>query len=545
MRRESIIELTARERVHTVLEEGTYREMLGPFDRLESPWLAPQGIVPQSDDGVVVALGQFRGEHTLVIAVEGRFQGGSIGEVSGAKIRTGLTLALQENRSGRRLQTVLFLESGGVRLQEGNLGLGVIAEIQGVLVELRRYVPVTAVIAGLVGCFGGMAITAGLCSYVIMTRAGRLGLNGPEVIEQEAGIAEMDSADRALIWSVFGGQARFAAGLIDELIGDDVAELRSVLATIFAGGPRRLHRSEDLEHFRGHLALAGPEPLSEAAVEGVTEQSRGAIWFSALTGENIGSRDSSLLSIEVALNEEPAHLLAVVPDPHGRFPRARNGEIGLEEAWNLAGIVREVMALESPDPRPIIALVDIPSQAYGSLEEALGLFLACAGAVDAYAAARIAGHPVITLVVGKAFSGGYLAHGYQANRILALADAQVTIQAMGKESAARVTKRRVTELELLGQQVLPMSYDIKACAALGLVDKLIQVENAARPTTADVDRIKQALAAAILEARAGGPDVRSYLAAPARDRDQRRLASLLVRDELTAQWRAALDDAGS
>jgi malonate decarboxylase beta subunit len=46
---------------------------------------------------------------------------------------------------------------------------------------------VIGIIAGTVGCFGGMSIAAGMCSYLIVTREARLGLNGPQVIEQEAG----------------------------------------------------------------------------------------------------------------------------------------------------------------------------------------------------------------------------------------------------------------------------------------------------------------------------------------------------------------------
>ena len=36
-----------------------------------------------------------------------------------------------------------------------------------------------------------MSLTAGLCSALIMTREGRLGMNGPEVVQQEAGIREL------------------------------------------------------------------------------------------------------------------------------------------------------------------------------------------------------------------------------------------------------------------------------------------------------------------------------------------------------------------
>ncbi|MFK9493175.1 biotin-independent malonate decarboxylase subunit beta, partial [Escherichia coli] len=45
----SFIELRARERAHALLDDGSYRELLDPFDGIMSPWLGAQGIVPQSD----------------------------------------------------------------------------------------------------------------------------------------------------------------------------------------------------------------------------------------------------------------------------------------------------------------------------------------------------------------------------------------------------------------------------------------------------------------------------------------------------------------
>lgn len=40
------IELSARERAKGLLDAGTYRELLGPFEYIMSPWLEPQNIVP-------------------------------------------------------------------------------------------------------------------------------------------------------------------------------------------------------------------------------------------------------------------------------------------------------------------------------------------------------------------------------------------------------------------------------------------------------------------------------------------------------------------
>jgi malonate decarboxylase beta subunit len=151
-------------------------------------------VVPQADDGVVIAKGSIDGLPVVIAAIEGAFQGGSLGEVGGAKIAGALELAAEDNRNGIPTRAVLLLETGGVRLQEANLGLAAIADIHAAIVDLRQYQPVIGVVAGSVGCFGGMSIAAGLCSYLLVTQEARLGLNGPQVIEQEAGLEEYDSA---------------------------------------------------------------------------------------------------------------------------------------------------------------------------------------------------------------------------------------------------------------------------------------------------------------------------------------------------------------
>jgi malonate decarboxylase beta subunit len=72
-----------------------------------------------------------------------------------------------------------------------------------------------------------MSIAAGLCSYLLVTQEARLGLNGPQVIEQEAGIEEYDSRDRPFIWSFTGGEQRFASELVDGYAADDVAAIQA------------------------------------------------------------------------------------------------------------------------------------------------------------------------------------------------------------------------------------------------------------------------------------------------------------------------------
>ena len=274
--RTTFTELSARDRARALLDAGTFRELLDPFERLESPRLAPQGIVPQSDDGVVVARGALDGEPAVVLAIEGLFQGGGIGEVSGAKIAGSLELALRDAERGTPTRPVLLLETGGIRLQEANLGLLAIAEIHAAILALRRHVPVVGVIAGWVGCFGGMSIAAGLCSRLIMTRKGRLGLNGPEVIEQEAGVAELDSADHRMIWSTIGGEQRTAIGGADMLVEDEVTAVADAVRAAFADGLPAEHRSTQLGRYQARLAAIDPsQPLDGSALRALWGSDKG------------------------------------------------------------------------------------------------------------------------------------------------------------------------------------------------------------------------------------------------------------------------------
>jgi len=267
---------------------------------------------------------------------------------------------------------------------------------------------------------------------------------------------------------------------------------------------------------------------------------RGRAWFQALTGNDqprTGDPDS-VLTADARVGPETAVFLCVVPNPDSRFPCVRDGQVGLEEAYALATRIREAIDDDRDKPkaekRPVIAIIDVKSQAYGRREETAGIFLAAAASADAYASARMAGHPVISLVVGHAFSGGFLTHGYQANRILAFDDSGVTIHAMHKEAAARITRRSVSDLERLGHQIVPMSYDVRDYVKLGTLHKLLHVNNPIEPTESDIVEVKHAIADAISDARMGDEDLGNRLNSPAAK--ETRKAGRTVRVQMEKQW---------
>jgi malonate decarboxylase gamma subunit len=205
--------------------------------------------------------------------------------------------------------------------------------------------------------------------------------------------------------------------------------------------------------------------------------------------------------------------------------------VGLLEGWTLAKVVSETIAEDAnaEEKRAIVAVIDVPSQAYGRREEAFGIHQALAGAAAAYANARLAGHPVVGLIVGKAMSGAFLAHGYQANRLIAFNDSGVMIHAMGKESAARITLRTVEALEKLAATIPPMAYDISNYETLGLLSALLDIANPEAPQSDDMNTVNAALVTAVREARTDNT-LKNRLNA------ENRRSSALVRERMRASW---------
>jgi malonate decarboxylase beta subunit len=110
-----------------------------------------------------------------------------------------------------------------------------------------------------------MSIAAGLCSYLVVTREARLGLNGPQVIEQEAGLDEYDSRDRPFIWSLTGGEQRFNSGLADRYVADDVAQIQQTVTELLQQGLPTQQRSRQVDFYLARLAELDATPQIDAA----------------------------------------------------------------------------------------------------------------------------------------------------------------------------------------------------------------------------------------------------------------------------------------
>lgn len=256
----------------------------------------------------------------------------------------------------------------------------------------------------------------------------------------------------------------------------------------------------------------------------------GRAWFTALNSSDALS-SGPLLTGETDLGDTTAALAAIVPDPENPFPRVRNGEVGIKEALDLAAWVKSL-----DDPRqPIVLVIDVPSQAYGYVEELFGLNYAMAASVNALAQARLDGRPVISLIAGKAISGAFLSTGLQSNRIVALDHEGVQVQVMSKKAAARITQRTIEELDKAAESVPAMAFDGESFHTLGAVFDLVQPESPDTPTERDLEAVHEALVRALKDIhRDSDRNLHSRL-----ESDEARKARALsrkVREVVNDQW---------
>lgn len=275
-------------------------------------------------------------------------------------------------------------------------------------------------------------------------------------------------------------------------------------------------------------------------------KSRAQSWMEAIVGRPAQCfRIPSVIYSDGFLDGEPVRAVAVVPNHRSHFPRARTGEFGVEEGWALANCIWSLIDADRVDPngldanssqlrRSLIAIVDVPGQAYGVQEELLGLHLSMAAAVDAYGTARLKGHPVLALLVGNAISGAFLAHGLQASQIFALDVAEIEVHVMSRASVARVTRRDLEEVKHIESLVPATARDIRSFATLGGIDGLIDCKSLMPVDPAAVIDARVRLLAAIKKLRTETRESNHPLDRPAAI-ESRKLARS-IRRLLEEQW---------
>lgn len=486
--RRSFLEASARERVRSLLDPHSFHEFCPPSERLVSPHLAQLSLSQAFDDGIVTGRGLITGQKVLIAAQEGRFNGGSVGEIHGAKLVGLLHAAILQKPAA----VLLLIDSGGVRLHEANAGIIAISEIARAILDVRAEgIPVLVMLGGSCGAFGGMGIMVRLCHSVFMSEEGRLSLSGPEVIETVMGRDEFDSKDRALVWRITGGKLRRALGEVDKLVDDDLAAFRNAAADWLKEQP-----ASGLAPLSYQDLCVRQETLLARRAEFLNTQDGREILAQRLTiNENQWTLANSD-EFETALNRTESELTQMHLDAWKEGLHDLNTEdqafadrlfgpgqhqlqysdyfvvgqaktlqgtvhvigtrdrapIGMDVALKLSGAVLAAIATDqnSSAPLPIVMISETQGQLLSRHDELLGLNGILAHVALCVDLARRSGHRLITLIRQEAVSGGFLSFGMLGDRICALPDSQVRV--MDLRAMARVTKIPLERLEGLAKQ---------------------------------------------------------------------------------------------
>ena len=228
---------TARERIDLLLDPGSFVE-LDELARHRSTNFGQERNRPYGD-GVVTGYGTVDGRQICVFAQDFTVFGGSLGEVFGEKIVKVMDLAMKMG-----CPVVGINDSGGARIQEGVVSLGLYGEIFFRNVRASGVIPQISLIMG--PCAGGAVYSPAVTDFTVMVdQTSHMFITGPDVIKtvtgEDVGFEELGGARTH---NTKSGNAHYLA--TDEADAIEYVRLEYVLAVAGVGGVEVDTRANDL-----------------------------------------------------------------------------------------------------------------------------------------------------------------------------------------------------------------------------------------------------------------------------------------------------------
>jgi len=167
--------LTARERIHFLLDEGSFEEIGMLVTHRSTDFGMEREKYP--GDGVVTGYGNINGRLIYVFSQDFTVFGGSLSETHAEKICKIMDMAL---KNGAPL--IGLNDSGGARIQEGVVSLGGYADIFYKNVQASGVVPQLSAIMG--PCAGGAVYSPAITDFILMVEnTSYMFVTGPNVVK--------------------------------------------------------------------------------------------------------------------------------------------------------------------------------------------------------------------------------------------------------------------------------------------------------------------------------------------------------------------------
>jgi methylmalonyl-CoA decarboxylase subunit alpha len=421
-KQEAMGKMTARNRIKALLDADSFQEY-DMFAQHEARDFDMAKKVLHAD-GVIIGTGTISGQPVCIFAQDFTVAGGSLGLMHSRKI-----VKIMDHALKMKMPLIGINDSGGARIQEGVNSLAGYGEIFYRNTLSSGVIPQISVILG--PCAGGAVYSPALTDYVfVVDNISKMFITGPDVIKTVLGeeISQEDLGG-ARVHSEITGNAHFFAKTEQECFD----QIKKLLSFIPANNDRLAPYAEPKPPKATYkINDIVPEDASQPydvrnVVRAIVDDSdffeihenwaaNIVIGFGRMNGETCGFVCNQPLVMAGVLDVDSA-------DKSARFIRYC-------DAFNI----------------PIITLVDLPGYLPGIDQEHAGVIRHGAKILYSYSEATV---PKLTVILRKAYGGGYIAMGsrhLRADFVFAWPTAEIAV--MGPEGAANIIfKKEISEAE--------------------------------------------------------------------------------------------------
>jgi propionyl-CoA carboxylase beta chain len=449
--------LTARERLHFLMDEGSFQEIGMLVAHRSTDFGMEKEKYP--GDGVITGYGTINGRLVYVFSQDFTVFGGSLSETHAEKICKIMDLAMKNGAP-----VVGLNDSGGARIQEGVVSLGGYADIFYRNTMASGVVPQISAIMG--SCAGGAVYSPAITDFVLMVEhTSYMFVTGPNVVKTVTHeVVTSEELGGAITHATKSGVTHFACANEIEAIQnvknllsympqncEDRAptlpyeiknEIRSELNTLM---PENASQPYDIREIIDHVIDTGSFlEVHKIFAENIV------VGFGRLAGRSIG-----------IVANQPAFLAGVL-DIHSSIKGARF--VRFCDSFNI----------------PLLVFEDVPGFLPGTDQEWNAIITNGAKLLYAFCEATV---PRITVITRKAYGGAYdVMNSKHIGADINFAWPSAEIAVMGAKGAAEIIfKREITtaddkeakwkEKELQYSEIFANPY---RAAERGFIDEVIE-----------------------------------------------------------------------
>jgi acetyl-CoA carboxylase carboxyltransferase component len=407
---------TARERINSLLDKDSFTEY-GLFVKHASHDF-DMGDKALPGDGVITGTGTIDGSPVAVYAQDFTVAGGSLGLMHSGKITKIMDYALK-----MRMPLIGINDSGGARIQEGVNSLAGYGEIFFRNTLSSGVIPQISVILG--PCAGGAVYSPALTDFVfVVDNISKMFITGPEVIKTVLGEEiSMEDLGGARVHSEISGNAHFFDAGEEECF----ARIRKLLSFIPGNNSEKAKLLKPAEPLADHGidSIVPDDPTLPYDVRDVIKAVADNSGFFEIMEDFAGN-------IVIGFGRLEGRTAGFVANQ----PLEMAGVLDVDSSDKAARFIRFCDAFNIP----VITFVDVPGYLPGADQEHAGLIRHGAKILYAYSEATV---PKITVILRKAYGGGYIAMGsrhLRADFVFAWPAAEIAV--MGPEGAANIIFRK-------------------------------------------------------------------------------------------------------